>query len=233
MSMTLKTTKNMCCGLSVVFKITTRRSTIDVRKKSDLSRKNRTTGPPGHVRQISDQPRPVEAVTWLNLASNRVEEIFPDFRKQLFPFLGIIFMWWCFIVWIHWFMWDIYGIFGQEMPPGFTRFVTLQFCLFGKVHGQANLSEKTLKILLWIDIPGLSRKVVRGLDYIEGLVQGRCNSIANALELRLSCINLSICPHQPKLCWIHKQNFHDGSCKQMMLGSFWYLQTSLDLIFFQ
>ena len=48
----------MCCGLSVVFKITTRRSTIDVRKKSDLSRKNRTTGSPGHVRQISDQPRP-------------------------------------------------------------------------------------------------------------------------------------------------------------------------------
>ena len=44
MSMTLKTTKNMCCGLSVVFKITTRCSTIDVRKKSDLSRKNRTTG---------------------------------------------------------------------------------------------------------------------------------------------------------------------------------------------
>ena len=39
MSMTLKTTKNMCCGLSVVLKITTRRSTIDVRKKSDLSRK--------------------------------------------------------------------------------------------------------------------------------------------------------------------------------------------------
>ena len=58
MSMTLKTTKNMCFGLSVVFKITTRRSTIDVRKKSDLSRKNRTTGPPGHVRKISDQPQP-------------------------------------------------------------------------------------------------------------------------------------------------------------------------------
>ena len=52
MSMTLKTTKNMCCGLSVVFKITTRRSTIEDRKKSDLSRKNRTTGSPGHVRKI-------------------------------------------------------------------------------------------------------------------------------------------------------------------------------------
>ena len=58
MSMTLKTTKNLCFGLSVVFKITTRRSTIDVRKKSDLSRKNRTTGPPGHVRKISGQPQP-------------------------------------------------------------------------------------------------------------------------------------------------------------------------------
>ena len=62
MSMTLKTTKNLCFGLSVVFKITTRRSTIDVRKKSDLSRKNRTTGPPGHVRKISDQPQPWSCV---------------------------------------------------------------------------------------------------------------------------------------------------------------------------
>ena len=58
MSMTLKTTKKTCCGLSVVFKITTRRSTIDVRKKSDLSRKNRTTGSPGHVRKIWDWPQP-------------------------------------------------------------------------------------------------------------------------------------------------------------------------------
>ena len=73
MSMTLKTTKNTCCGLSVVFKITTRRSTIDVRKKSDLSRKNRTTGSPGHVRKIWDWPQPgyleyrlcsVTCVTW-------------------------------------------------------------------------------------------------------------------------------------------------------------------------
>ena len=52
MSMTLKTTRNMCRGLSIVYKITTRRSMIDVRKKSDFSRKNRTTGSPGHVRQI-------------------------------------------------------------------------------------------------------------------------------------------------------------------------------------
>ena len=58
MSMTLKTTKHMCCGLSVVFKITARRSTIHVRKKSDLSRKNRTTGSPAHVRKIWDWPQP-------------------------------------------------------------------------------------------------------------------------------------------------------------------------------
>ena len=58
MSMTLKTTKNMSCGLSVVFKIITRCSTIDVRKKSDLSRKNRTTGSPGHVQKIWDWPQP-------------------------------------------------------------------------------------------------------------------------------------------------------------------------------
>ena len=71
MSMTLKTTKNLCFGLSVVFKITTRRSTIDVRKKSDLSRKNRTTGPPGHVRKISDQPQPGQGL------------------RQLFPKIGM------------------------------------------------------------------------------------------------------------------------------------------------
>ena len=50
----------MCRGLSVVYKITTRRSTIDVRKKSDLSRKNRTTGLPGHVRKILDWPQPAK-----------------------------------------------------------------------------------------------------------------------------------------------------------------------------
>ena len=40
--MTLKQGQT-CCGLSIVFKITTRRSTIDVRKKSVLARKNETT----------------------------------------------------------------------------------------------------------------------------------------------------------------------------------------------
>ena len=48
----------MCRGLSVIYKITTRRSTIDVRKKSDLSRKNWTTGSPGHVRKIWVWPQP-------------------------------------------------------------------------------------------------------------------------------------------------------------------------------
>ena len=33
------------------------------------------------------------------------------------------------------------------------------------------------------------------IDYIDGLEQERCNSIANALELHLSCTNLSIYKH--------------------------------------
>ena len=80
MSMTLKTTKNMCCGLSVVFKITTRRSTIDVRKKSDLSRKNRTTGSPGHVRKISDQPRPGQ---WRPVTCHKLTNICDIFAEML------------------------------------------------------------------------------------------------------------------------------------------------------
>ena len=59
----IKNNENMCCWLNVVFKITTRRSTIDVRKKSDLSRKNLTTGSPGHVRKIWDWPQPVSRWT--------------------------------------------------------------------------------------------------------------------------------------------------------------------------
>ena len=31
------------------------------------------------------------------------------------------------------------------------------------------------------------------MEYIDGLVQERCNSIANTLELRLSCTKPSIC----------------------------------------
>ena len=57
MSMTLKTTKNMWRGLSVVYKITTRRSTINVWKKSDLSRKK------GLVRKIWDWPQPGQVLS--------------------------------------------------------------------------------------------------------------------------------------------------------------------------
>ena len=39
--------------------------------------------------------------------------------------------------------------------------------------------------------------------YIDGLMQERYNSIANALELRLSCINQSIW-----FVWLHLLNFH-------------------------
>ena len=39
------------------------------------------------------------------------------------------------------------------------------------------------------------------LGHLNGLVQERRNSIANALELRLSCINPPICRHS---------NDHDG-----------------------
>ena len=35
--------------------------------------------------------------------------------------------------------------------------------------------------------------------HIDGLVQERCNSIGNALELRLSCTNQSIWSHEPTL----------------------------------
>ena len=58
MSMTLKTTKNLFFGLSVAFKIT-----IDVRKKSDLSRKNRTTGPPGDFESYRPPVRPAPGHT--------------------------------------------------------------------------------------------------------------------------------------------------------------------------
>ena len=71
----------MCCGLSVVFKITTRHSTIDVRKKSDLSRKNRTTGSPAHVRKIWDWPHPGLKYIFMNENIRIVIEIW----LKLFP----------------------------------------------------------------------------------------------------------------------------------------------------
>ena len=35
------------------------------------------------------------------------------------------------------------------------------------------------------------------INHLDGVVQERCNSIANAVELRLSCNNPSICQHDP------------------------------------
>ena len=65
MSMALKTRKNMCRGLSVVYKITTRRSTIDVRKTSDLSRKKSD-----HVLVHTDMSR--KYGTGLNLLKGQI-----------------------------------------------------------------------------------------------------------------------------------------------------------------
>ena len=51
--------------------------------------------------------------------------------------------------------------------------------------------------------------------YIDGLMQERSNSIADALELRLSCTNLSICVYQQKhvgwdlgIVFIYKNPLH-------------------------
>ena len=49
-------------------------------------------------------------------------------------------------------------------------------------------------------IPGLEVPPNRD-DYFDGLVQERRNSIANALELRLSCTNPSIYEMQPCASW--------------------------------
>ena len=43
------------------------------------------------------------------------------------------------------------------------------------------------------------------MAYIDGLVQERRNSIANALELRLSCTNPSIWPH---IIWTNVNPVH-------------------------
>ena len=42
-------------------------------------------------------------------------------------------------------------------------------------------SHYKVKMVVWLSYP-----------YIDGLVEERCNSIANALELRLSCTNPSM-----------------------------------------
>ena len=39
-----------------------------------------------------------------------------------------------------------------------------------------------------------TRKEIHNTAHIDGLVQERRNTIANALQLRLSCTNPSVCP---------------------------------------
>ena len=41
---------------------------------------------------------------------------------------------------------------------------------------------------------------------VDGLVQERRNSIANALELRLSCTNSSICLYNDESAWYGNNN---------------------------
>ena len=48
----------------------------------------------------------------------------------------------------------------------------------------------------WIDLNIFSVNEEKSLEYIDGLVQERRNSIADALELRLSCTNPSRCCKQ-------------------------------------
>ena len=48
-------------------------------------------------------------------------------------------------------------------------------------------------------------------SYIDGLVQGRHNSSALAMELHLSCINPSICDANPSISHIAPVGVHDNS----------------------
>ena len=50
--------------------------------------------------------------------------------------------------------------------------------------------DPNLIINLWLFQDGAFKSKL--MPYIDGLMQERCNSIANALELRLSCTNPSI-----------------------------------------
>ena len=66
--------------------------------------------------------------------------------------------------------------------PVFFRVTSLEL---GKPYGCSSSIEATLK--------NMSKYITRiHAEYINGLVQERRNSIANALELRLSCTNPSI-----------------------------------------
>ena len=52
-------------------------------------------------------------------------------------------------------------------------------------------------------------------EYIDGLVQERRNSIANALELRLSCTNPRYC-----MCWFMLSRVHSGWNSAMITLTF-------------
>ena len=58
------------------------------------------------------------------------------------------------------------------------------------------ISGITLAILQCMKLNFLSTRLKRGVPYIDGLMQERLNSIANALELHLSFINPTICSVQ-------------------------------------
>ena len=57
---------------------------------------------------------------------------------------------------------------------------------------------------------GLLVSEICGILHINGLVQERCNSIANALELHLSCTNPSICSHIWAAKWSTLKCLHDA-----------------------
>ena len=136
MSMTLKTTKNLFFGLSVVFKITTRRSTIDVWKKSDLSRKNRTTGPPGHVRKISDQPQPAKASSTLGLLRRNLSLCPQKLREQAYISLIRSRLEYCAAIWDPHLEKDIQQL--EAIQRRAARFVVQDFSRYSSVKSYLN-----------------------------------------------------------------------------------------------
>ena len=81
-----------------------------------------------------------------------------------------------------------------------------------KVHNNFNLIiwQYTNKcvLLLKIQIKFAIKNHKWCNDYINGLVQERCNSIANTLELRLSCTNPSIYVLHQGICQLLILAFH-------------------------
>ena len=82
--------------------------------------------------------------------------------------------------WIHW---EFHSM---------KRYILFFTCfLFHQIESNTNLLSKP--IMTYHHKSSGSRNLQKG--FIGGLVQERCDSIANALEFRLPCINPSIC------CW--------------------------------